>query len=565
MKAPLPLARNVSGRTALHGEPGASPAIAHQVRQVLHAPHPQAKLTVGAPDDAFEKEADQVADQVMRMPEPGVQRMCHECEEELQAKEEPGQAPEVPDGFASRFAALRGGGQPLPAAERAFFEPRFGRDFSGVRLHSSPAAGDLARSVHARAFTLGDSIVFGQGQYAPGAQAGRQLLAHELTHVVQQGGAAPGVLRRQTITPSCRGNEAVLNAAWAEGRRLTERTIETLNNVYGLIGATGDAETVAPTLVRAIRNAFGEVGFSSGMTYLPDLIRRYGQILSAFQSGKDLRCDPQSVPSDKNECDWRVAFVIVGNSKDVFICPAFFDADRTLTQRGLTVLHELAHSVLRASHAGIAERTVPEALLACELPFGLDYDDAKKNAFTYEMLANCLHGERPTAVVDTTPAPKAESASGTKSESRWSISAAAGADVTPDAQRFAAALGSRVSLRTGEFVVFNPVIGLNLLYLPSSSANPSHLLAATADLGLRIQQPLEGFYFDVSAGGFAGFDIDPNREQAAQFTGGLTGTTGLGYRWKSLELGAEARALVPGADFDQTNVMVFGRAALRFP
>src|SRR5215212_6679337 len=87
------------------------------IRQILHSPRPQAKLTVGAPDDAFEREADEVADQVMRMPEPGVQRMCHECEEEkLQAKEEPGQTPSVPHGFEQSFAALQVGGRPLPAS-----------------------------------------------------------------------------------------------------------------------------------------------------------------------------------------------------------------------------------------------------------------------------------------------------------------------------------------------------------------------------------------------------------------------------------------------------------------
>ncbi len=171
------------------------------VHQILHAPRPQAKLTVGAPDDAFEREADQVADQVMRMPEPGVQRMCSECEKEekIQAKEEPGRTPSVPDGFEPCFAAIQGGGQPLPASERAFFEPRFGRDFANVRLHSGTAAGELARSVQARAFTLGDTVVFGAGEHAPGTSAGRRLMAHELTHVVQQGSAAPAAIARTPL------------------------------------------------------------------------------------------------------------------------------------------------------------------------------------------------------------------------------------------------------------------------------------------------------------------------------------------------------------------------------
>jgi outer membrane protein OmpA-like peptidoglycan-associated protein len=107
----------------------------------------------------------------------------------------PSANPSLPDSFDQRFAALHGGGQPLPSSERAFFEPRFGRDFANVRVHAGPAAGELARSVHARAFTLGESIVLGAGEPATGTSPGRQLLAHELTHVVQQNATT---VRRQT-------------------------------------------------------------------------------------------------------------------------------------------------------------------------------------------------------------------------------------------------------------------------------------------------------------------------------------------------------------------------------
>jgi hypothetical protein len=72
-----------AGRLAMASSPaGPETGTRAAVHQILHTPRPQMKLTVGAPDDAFEREADQVADQVMRMPEPGVQRMCAECEEE---------------------------------------------------------------------------------------------------------------------------------------------------------------------------------------------------------------------------------------------------------------------------------------------------------------------------------------------------------------------------------------------------------------------------------------------------------------------------------------------------
>ena len=176
-----------------------------EVRQTFRATQPQTKLAVSTPGDASEREADRVADQVMRMPEAGVQRMCTECEEEkVRAKAEDGMTPSLSNGFEGRFAALHGGGQPLPASERAFFEPRFDRDFGSVRLHSGPAADELARSVHARAFTLGSSIVLGSGQYAPGTGDGRRLMAHELTHVVQQGGGTNETVQRKVAaTGAC--------------------------------------------------------------------------------------------------------------------------------------------------------------------------------------------------------------------------------------------------------------------------------------------------------------------------------------------------------------------------
>ncbi|CAG0966632.1 hypothetical protein GPROT1_01228 [Gammaproteobacteria bacterium] len=162
-----------------------------QVRQILRSPGIQTKLTVGAPDDIHEQEADRLADQVMRMPEPSCPE-CIEGDEVVRTKEAGGQASEAPGGLETGLDAMRGSGMPLSGAERSFFEPRFGADFSRVRLHTGSAAEDLAGSVSARAFTVGAAIAFGAGEYAPATAEGQRLLAHELTHVVQQGeGEAP--------------------------------------------------------------------------------------------------------------------------------------------------------------------------------------------------------------------------------------------------------------------------------------------------------------------------------------------------------------------------------------
>ncbi|HEY0233210.1 MAG TPA: DUF4157 domain-containing protein, partial [Dokdonella sp.] len=139
----------------------------------------QRKPRVGAPDDAFEREADAMADTVMRMAEPAaaiapappaLQRKCAQCRDEEEKtirtrRDTAAPAPSLDTTAAARTAAH--GGMPLAATARAFFEPRFGYDFSQVRVHADAEAAHAARSVQARAYTLGSHIVFGAGEYAP--------------------------------------------------------------------------------------------------------------------------------------------------------------------------------------------------------------------------------------------------------------------------------------------------------------------------------------------------------------------------------------------------------------
>ncbi len=111
-----------------------------------------------------------------------------EEEEELQMKgrRDGSAATADPSNLQGRISSLRGGGQPLSQTERSFFEPRFGCDFSRVRIHKDSRAADTASAVNAQAFTHENNIVFGSGKYSPHSESGKQLLAHELTHVVQQ-------------------------------------------------------------------------------------------------------------------------------------------------------------------------------------------------------------------------------------------------------------------------------------------------------------------------------------------------------------------------------------------
>ena len=180
------------------------------------SPAIQAKLRVSQPGDAHEREADRVADAVtqMKASDAAVQRMCTDCEEErkhqstspvqpVQKKEKAGDTPSVTPAVAANLQGLRGGGRPLPAETRDFFEPRFGVNFGNVRVHTGAQAEEAADSIGAKAFTLGNDIAFGRGQYSPSSGEGRELLAHELTHTVQQGASKDDslIVQRQPKGP----------------------------------------------------------------------------------------------------------------------------------------------------------------------------------------------------------------------------------------------------------------------------------------------------------------------------------------------------------------------------
>jgi hypothetical protein len=235
-----------------------------EIRRILRSTDAQAKLTIGPPNDKYEREADRVADWVMAMPDPklqrrpeneeeeetlqakpladqitplvqrqeeppeeeeetvqvkampgqttAIQRMCPDCEEgqslqrqpeeeeELQAKEQTGRTPQVAPDVAANIRSLKGGGQPLTDSARSFFETRIGQDFSQVQIHTDAKAASTAKAVNARAFTLGHGIVFGAGQHQPQTREGKRLLAHELVHVGQQNGGSD-VRQKRALPP----------------------------------------------------------------------------------------------------------------------------------------------------------------------------------------------------------------------------------------------------------------------------------------------------------------------------------------------------------------------------
>ncbi|HEY9755044.1 MAG TPA: DUF4157 domain-containing protein [Oculatellaceae cyanobacterium] len=186
----------------------------------------QAKLKINEPDDFYEQEADRVADQIMRMPEltvgtsPLARKMSSESREGVHCKVIPGF-----ESAGEGFKHPTGDGRPLQDSDRRFFDSHFGWDFSKVRIYTDGEASVAARSVNARAYTLGSDVVFGEGQYRPETEDSRRLLAHELAHTIQQTVAdAPEIQRKigdgHDLTAPRFAGDSVLEAVYDNERVL---------------------------------------------------------------------------------------------------------------------------------------------------------------------------------------------------------------------------------------------------------------------------------------------------------------------------------------------------------
>lgn len=226
---------------------GDQPVFFSSAQPVVSTNAVQTKLSVGAPGDAYEKEADDMADQVVQRlqapsavqqgsPSALVQTKCAHCTQEAeQAKEEDEkvqvqgksdvpEAPVVTPGIENSLQASRGTGTPLPAKTRSLMESAMGADFSRVRIHSNSTAVQLSKDLQAQAFASGNDIYFNTGKYEPETARGQHLLAHELTHVIQQGAAKPALQRHPVApTPVNRKTQAdIFGVAGAGGITLGE-------------------------------------------------------------------------------------------------------------------------------------------------------------------------------------------------------------------------------------------------------------------------------------------------------------------------------------------------------
>ncbi len=314
----------------------------------------QAKLTINAPGDPYEQEADRISQQVMRMPELQLQRACScggtcsKCETE----QEQIQRKAVTSSDAGGSSAppkvhdvLSSSGQPLDAQTRAFFEPRFGYSFDQVRIHTSGKAAESAEAIGAMAYTSGREIVFGKGKYSPQTSEGKQLLAHELTHAIQQGSSSVAAVQRAPevqVEPGAACNldqHRKIEPAAYKARDWLSRALPALDAFIS--GAkTREAQAVATALGKHFHSTDIAVG-----TYVRDRLKT---ILDDIfhRENFHVECRPADDPGCKTarKTEALTAYVPAGNPNALVFCGSFFD--RGEEDRASTIIHEFGHAQL---------------------------------------------------------------------------------------------------------------------------------------------------------------------------------------------------------------------------
>jgi hypothetical protein len=325
-------------------------AIGNQaVRRLL-----QPKLTVGAPEDAYEREADRVAERVMRMPEARPKGNCscggscvecragqtgrghgpHEAITPLIQTKSVGGLP-VGDSLAYSIGESRGGGSHLDDATRSDMESRFGADFSSVKVHTDGEAMRMNRSLNAHAFTVGSDIYF-NGNYRPHSPEGKRLLAHELTHVLQQEGGRENHIQRWAVSGCTTPQEEYINDA-------VTRAYSDLSAVLPAVSARPVTEAVKDALWLAFRDDSDSTA---------DLAKDNVGRLKDQITGTRFVCVNRE--SDRECRRGTLAYAPLGDRAGaVSICrPQFFDADMSVYAQSETVIHEGAHMYLSMEDRG---------------------------------------------------------------------------------------------------------------------------------------------------------------------------------------------------------------------
>lgn len=355
----------------------------------------QPKLKIGQSNDRYEREADRVAEQVMRMPSsqgraprcacggiPGPDGECTACKEKRLGLQRFSSAPAGPsEASPAVYDVLGHPGQPLDAGTRRWMESRFGHDFGSVRVHTDGRAGASARAVGARAYTVGERVVFDTGEYAPGTKEGQRLLAHELTHVMQQRRSSAPVLRRENRHSSAEVNAPANTCSLEQTRELVPAVSSAQQWVRQADTRLSSFITSPPRSPERQRTALGLLRHFHASD--PDTARYVQNIIR--QIADRLRTDPRAPSPLTVECHGESDTSCGGSGAYVsgpllVFCPGYFsESDRWQV---FALIHEIAHSIPTISRS---MRITDRAYRSDRLYRSLSPGQALTNAESYAM------------------------------------------------------------------------------------------------------------------------------------------------------------------------------------
>ncbi len=408
---------------------------------------------------------------------------------------------------------LSGPTRPLDTATRAFMEPRFGYDFSQVKVHADARAAESARSVGALAYTVDRHVVFGSGQYAPASPDGRHLLAHELAHVVQQGSTGSQLMRTISYAADCAGGAGDVGGNVSRAQASAVRWAETASqalarpdDVASLLRRHFDVAADDRASVARIRQTFDTVASllrSDAFTY---------------------HCRPSSDPGCQSaEGDQRDAYAIHG-VHDIYFCDPFphqnFFGHKALVD---AVFHE-------AMHAHSAEFNHD----FYQFYRGYPGDRALTNAASYAGFARDV-------------------AYGFEG---LNLELSAGGLMGADPQFYLAA-GISTDFGGPAFDLFNLKAGIRVAYTPRAQEQPTRALAV-GDIGFRINPIGRRVYVDVTTGAFYGINISDTK-----FMLGIANRVSAGYRGERVDLGLDVSHFHDYVG-DQNLLIIGVRGAVRF-
>ena len=279
----------------------------------------QCSLDIGHMDDPYEKEAEAMEDQIVEAPEKKMgevkppsaniqrknaleegeelQRKCAACEEEtpVQMKSE---VPAGPGAEAPPIVrnAINSTGHPLDKGAKSFFETRFGHDFSNVRIHAGSLATESAKSINATAYTHKNDIVFGSGQYQPETVSGKKLLAHELTHVVQQEGGTRLVDTPVQLSVASTGEELQRQPAPQPARAEIKFRMGWFTDEGTPVETNGEIAAVARLTIASLEGELGDIESAVVKAQVTEWIATVKGVLPYFVLHAGEKVDPDFIP-----------------------------------------------------------------------------------------------------------------------------------------------------------------------------------------------------------------------------------------------------------------------------